>query len=115
MINISCPSRYKIERKKIKEFTAELLKEKRVIYDCDLNLIFVGKIKMRQISQKYKQENIALPVLSFAYNQKQEKSILLGEIFICYPQAVLLAAERNKKVHDIIIQLITHGVENILK
>ncbi|MFN4213068.1 MAG: rRNA maturation RNase YbeY [Microgenomates group bacterium] len=114
MINIICSSRYKIERKKIRSFTNQLLKDKGVIYNFDLNIIFVGKNKMRQISQKYKQENVALPVLSFAYNQKQEDKIFLGEIFICYPQAVLLAAQRNKKVDDIIVSLIKHGLDSIV-
>jgi ssRNA-specific RNase YbeY (16S rRNA maturation enzyme) len=44
-----------------------------------------------------------------------KKDNLLGEIFICYPQAVLLAAERNKKVETVIEQLIKHGIENVIK
>lgn len=74
-----------------------------------INLVFVGKNKMRKIAAKYKKENVALPVLSFDYGEK------IGEVFICYPQAVLLAAQRNKKVEEILIYLIKHGIENILK
>ncbi len=43
-----------------------------------------------------------------------EANNLLGEVFICYPQAVLLAAERNKKVNDILKWLIEHGVDNLV-
>jgi len=78
-----------------------------------LNIIFIGRTKMKSIASKYKKEREALPVLSFAYDH--EKDNLLGEVFICYPQAVLLAAERNKTVEVIINSLIEHGIENILK
>lgn len=39
---------------------------------------------------------------------------LLGEIFICYPQAVLLAAEKNKKVDDMMTFLLHHAIDNLL-
>ena len=91
--------------------------------------------------QVYKREPEALPVLSFSYIttkkiMKQAVEIdgdtiqhteltatlptivhddnLLGEIFICYPQAVLLAAERNKKVDDTLKSLIEHGINNLV-
>jgi len=43
-----------------------------------------------------------------------ESNNLLGEVFICFPQAVLLAAERNKKVNDILKWLIEHGIDNLI-
>lgn len=39
---------------------------------------------------------------------------LLGEVFICFPQAVLLAAEKSKKVNDMMIFLIHHAIDNLL-
>lgn len=39
---------------------------------------------------------------------------LLGEVFICYPQAVLLAAEKNKKVDDMMTYLLHHAIDNLL-
>ncbi len=115
MINIFCSSRYKIERIKIKQEIKKLLLEKNLSPDWSINIIFVGKNKMKKISQTYKNENIALPVLSFPYREKQDEKFLLGEIFICYPQAVLLAAQRNKKVDEIILSLIKHGIDHLLK
>ncbi len=115
MFNIISPSRYKINKKTIKKDLEEYFISKNIPPDYTLNIIFVGKNKMRKLSANYKQEDVALPVLSFFYNEKQETDILMGEIFICYPQAVLLAAERNKKVDEMIKQLIIHGVDNLLK
>lgn len=113
MVNVVCPSRYKINRQSIKSITNQLLLKLEIASHYVLNIIFVGRTKMKTVAQKYKQESLALPVLSFAYDR--EKDNLLGEVFICYPQAVLLAAERNKRVEVMIETLIKHGIQNILK
>ena len=59
---------------------------------------------------------LALPVLSFTYTNDPESNDenIVGEVVICYPQAVLLAAERDKRVEPMIQQLIEHGIQNIL-
>lgn len=118
MLNIVSSSRYKINRKLVKKVVSEVLANYGIPDNAVFNLVFVGKKKMKQISLKYKQENVALPVLSFSYNPKDinpDSEHPFGEVFICYPQAVLLAAERQKKVDGILVQLIKHGMENILK
>lgn len=115
MINIKSSSRYKIPRNKIKEFIGSYLVNKGYSFNFDINIIFIGKNKMKKIAQTYKKENLPLPVLSFFYNEKMNGNYLLGEIFICYPQAILLAVHRNKKVDDIILELIKHGVDNLIK
>lgn len=73
---------------------------------------------MRAIAREYKHENVALPVLAFPYKDKtahDTEQPLLGEIFICYPQAVLLAAEKDKTVQSMIESLTDHGIQNLLK
>lgn len=112
MINIISSSRYKIDRKYLRSITKECLERQAIPSDKIVNVVFVGKNKMREISKKYKNEDVALPVLSFRYNDHNEK-VLFGEVIICYPQAVLLAAERDKKVQDIIKYLINHAVSNL--
>lgn len=76
--------------------------------ELNVNVVFVGKNKMRKLAVCYKNENVALPVLSFPYRDD-----LLGEVIICYPQAVLLAAERSKTVDQIISFLIEHALKNL--
>ena len=82
-----------------------------------VNIVFVGKNKMRSIASTYKHEDIALPVLAFPYRNDVEMNDepLLGEIFLCYPQIVLLAAERNKRLDALIEELIIHGMKNLIK
>lgn len=115
MINVISSSRYKINRKLIKKRTTDFLLEKGISQNNLINIVFVGRNKMRSISSQYKKENEALPVLSFLYDERQNDNPLLGEIILCYPQAVLIAAQRNKKVDDTLMQLIEHGIKNLLQ
>lgn len=116
MINVICPSRYKIQRPIIKKYAEEALSAYEWPSSMTVNIIFVGKIKMRSIAKVYKQEDVALPVLTFHYDKNLDTNTEeLGEIFICYPQAVLLAAEREKNVNQIMEFLISHAVSNLMK
>jgi len=116
MINLVCSSRYCINRSILKSKTQDLLSKADVSPERILNLVFVGKTKMKSLALLYKRENIALPVLTFSYkNDDLDGEKLLGEVIICYPQGVLLAAERNRKVDETLLSLIKHGIENLLK
>lgn len=116
MVNIISSSRYKIDRSRIKKLVSDILLAKGIPESIIVNLIFVGRNKMKKLVETYKKESETLPVLSFTYDEKnKDGEVLLGEIVVCYPQAVLLAAERNRKVEETIITLIKHGIENLLK
>jgi ssRNA-specific RNase YbeY (16S rRNA maturation enzyme) len=116
MINFVSSSRYKIGKKHLKGLVDEVVDKLGVSPDLVINLVFIGKNKMRKLALSYKKEDIALPVLSFPYKGEiLEGESILGEVFICYPQAILLAAERNRKVEETMVGLIKHGIENLLK
>lgn len=116
MINIVTSSRYKINRQKIKLFVAGIFEKGQLASQYSLNVVFVGKNKMKSLTEKYKNERETLPVLSFPYNEKTgDEEILLGEVVICFPLVILLAAERNKRVDEMINELVKHGVENLFK
>lgn len=110
IVNIISSSRYKVERKKIKNQIEEIIgKESGPIFSS-LNLIFVGKRKIKALAEKYKKESVALPILTFYYHEKN-----IGEIFICYPQMILLAAEKNKTIDYILNFLLKHAIDNLIK
>lgn len=116
MIHIVTSSRYKINRRRITKNLESLFAARQLPPEVEVNCVFIGKNKMRQIANEYKKEDVALPVLSFSYkNDSENTGNLLGEIFLCYPQIVLLAAERNKRVENMIDEMVTHGFENLLK
>lgn len=112
IITIFSSSRYKINRKLIKAKALEVLGEHNAPQDTTLSIAFVGKNKMRSVSKTYKNEDEALPVLSFPFNEKRADGMFLGEILICYPQGVLMAAHKNKRVDEVINFLVQHGIEN---
>jgi ssRNA-specific RNase YbeY (16S rRNA maturation enzyme) len=140
MISIIDSARFKINKTFIVKVSEDYLRRCGATEDTNLNVIFVGKRKMLYIATVYKREPEALPVLSFSYTTNKKMNSepliisgddiakadashtatlvhdanLLGEIFICYPQAVLLAAERNKKVDDTLQFLIEHGINNLI-
>ena len=115
MINVFSSSRYKINKRNLEKFAQGQLDKHHVAQNAALNIAFVGKRKMKEVALKYKNENVALPVLSFSYLRDPISSTdnVIGEVVICYPQAVLLAAERDKRVEPMISQLIEHGIQNI--
>lgn len=116
MVNITSSSRYRIDRNSLKKLVVDYMQNKGLTENILINLIFVGKNKMKQLSLTYKKENEALPVLAFPYKEiNKDSEELLGEVVICYPQAVLLAAERNRKVEETITSLIKHGIDNLLR
>ncbi|MFA5770423.1 MAG: rRNA maturation RNase YbeY [Patescibacteria group bacterium] len=116
MINIVSSSRYKINRQKIKILVQSVFEKEQINSDLSLNVVFVGKNKMKVFTEKYKGEKETLPILSFKYNEDiGEKEVLLGEVVICFPLVILLAAERNKRVDEMINELVKHGIENLLK
>jgi rRNA maturation RNase YbeY len=116
MIHIVVGNRYKVQRKKYSKAAQQYLDAKGVPGDAQVNIIFVGKRKMTEIATKYKNERVALPVLSFSYASEEspEDEKLLGEIYICYPQVVLLAAEKDRSVERMMIDMIEHGINNLL-
>jgi len=113
MISIVSSSRYKINRKSLKKSIEKLMLEKGIGENNNINIVFVGRIKMKDIVKKYKKENEPLPILTFKYDEQQAEGKFLGEMIICYPQALLLAAERNKLVDEMILKLVDHGLKNL--
>jgi ssRNA-specific RNase YbeY (16S rRNA maturation enzyme) len=94
----------------------EVFENEQIDLNYSLNVVFVGKNKMKVFTEKYKNEKETLPVLSFKYDEDiGEKEVLLGEVIICFPLVILLAAERNKRVDEMINELVKHGIKNLIK
>src|SRR3989338_1687330 len=110
MVRVFSSSRYHIDKKGIQKF-AESYVHKIKNIDLNINIIFVGKRKMRSVASEYKHEDVALPVLSFPINDDS----LLGEILICFPHVVLLAAEREKTTETMFELMVEHGINNLLQ
>lgn len=119
MIEFTASSRYKVGTRRLRKHIETSSTNFGIDADRVITIAFVGKRKMRSIARTYKNEDVALPVLSFLHERpgdefqlNQEK--LFGEIVICFPQAVLLAAERNKTVDTMMLELIDHALNNLV-
>jgi len=116
MLRIITSSRYLIDRKRIRVCVDTFLSDAQIDPTISVSVVFVGKNKMRSLASTYKHEDVALPVLAFPYrNDEDMGEKLLGEIVLCYPQVVLLAAERSKRLDSLIDELVVHGLQNLLK
>lgn len=115
MITIFTTSRYTVHKPTLAGFTQKLMHSHQ-LDSYDVNIIFVGKRKMRSIASTYGHGDVAKPVLTFGFkhDEMREDGPLLGEIYICYPQAILLASEKGKTVDAMLEFLIDHGIKNLI-
>lgn len=115
MVEIYGSSRYRLDRKALIQYTNNLMMESGYSGQ-NLSIALVGRRKMRSIMDNYHPDPDTRPVLSFPYllDKSAHDENIFGEIVICYPLAVLLAAEKNKKVQSIFEFLVSHGMTTIL-
>jgi len=112
---ISSGSRYPISRLKIKKKVAEVV-NRLGLDEIEVSIAIVGDRKIRQLNQKYRQINEPTDVLSFPFEEPRDQNriLRLGDIVISYPQARIWAAERNKLVDEVVLELVEHGILHLL-
>ncbi len=134
----SVGSRYPVNRAKIRSFIQNcLLKEN--IFEAIVNITIVGERKIRFLNETYLHHEGITDVLSFPQYEKGSQSdyestvdptpqlnqhgafVLppikdrnLGDIVVCYPEAVRQAMKRGKLVDDQICSLIEHSLSHLL-
>jgi probable rRNA maturation factor len=80
------------------------LQEKKRKY---ISIAFVSEKEIRALNKAYRGKNSVTDILSFPID---DDSSLLGELIICYEQAVRQAREMNHSVRSELGFLIVHGV-----
>lgn len=123
MSNIAVPifveSRYRVNRKRIKEKVLTLLSQHGVLGPLELSIAVIGDRKMRELSKKYKGEDKTRSVLSFSLTEGEtsplrQDVLRLGDLVISYPQVIKEAAEEEMLVDDKIDELVEHGLMHLL-
>ena len=112
-------SRYKVNRKKIRTAISNLLNEQGVNSPVQVSVAIVGDRKMRQLSKKYKGEDVTRNVLSFSLSEGDSlpasgNILRLGDIVISYPVVITEAARDEVLVDDKIDELVVHGMSHLL-
>lgn len=115
-IDFIAESRYKFDRKKVRERLEKTLAEKGVLGDAEITVSVVGERKMKTLHKKYLKTEEATDVISFPLEDvvMPNGTLILGDIVICYPVAVRQAAEENMMVDDEVAFLAEHGCLHLL-
>ena len=118
-ILIFVESRYRINRKRIKQTVANVIDKNDVTGPVEVSIAIVGDRKMRQLSKKYKGEDKTRNVLSFSQTEGKkihlQKDVLrLGDIVLSYPQVIRDAVKDEMLVDDKVDELVEHGLMHLL-
>lgn len=104
-------------KKKVKAF----LSSKSITSDAEISIAFVSKPKMLGLVKKYLKENKVHNVLSFTENEVSSKFVYppdsflqLGEVVVCYPEAIEEAKRENLTIDEKVWQLVEHGIMHLL-
>lgn len=123
MTQVSVPifveSRYKVNRKRIKNTVKDSLATHGVNSSAEVSIAIVGDRKMRSLSKKYKGEDKTRNVLSFPQTEGETVSspvgvLMLGDIVISYPVVIKEAARDEVLVDDKVDELVQHGLLHLL-
>lgn len=112
-------SRYKVNRKKIKEAINDVLDQKGITSKCEVSLAFIGDRKMHALNLKFRNLDKTTNILSFPLAEGEQTPlpsgvIRLGDIVISYPQIIKEAARDEMMVDDKINELVQHGLLHLL-
>lgn len=118
-IPIYVESRYKVNRKLLKQTVERVFKEKGMRGSTEVSIAIVGSRKMRELNNKYRNIDKATNVLSFSQIEGEatvlpSDMLLLGDVIVCYPIAVDDAARDNMLVDRKIAELVEHGLLHLL-
>ena len=118
-VSIFVESRYKVNRKRIRNLVNNLLKKQGVAGKAEVSIAIVGDRKMRELSRKYKGEDKTRNVLSFSQTEGEPAknpldALFLGDVVISYPQVIREAAAEDVLVDEKIEQLVEHGIMHLL-
>lgn len=112
-------SRYRVNRKRIKQTVEKVIMQNGVGSDVEVSVAIVGDRKMRELSKKYKGEDKTRNILSFSQTEgeviKTPNDILrLGDVVLSYPEVIKDASRDEMLVDDKVDELVEHGLMHLL-
>lgn len=112
---ISSESRYRVNRKSIRELVQTLLGQAG-LDDIEVSILVVGTRKIRDLNRHFRQVDEPTDVLSFPQEggRGPDGILRVGDIIVCFPYAVGEAVKENKLVDVKINELVGHGLRHLL-
>ncbi len=123
MNSISIPiyveSRYKVNRKKIKEKIITVLLKQNIKSAVEVSVAVIGNRKMKALNKQYRQIDKPTNVLSFSQNEgdvvmQPPDKLYLGDIVICYPVIIEECARDNMLIDEKVNELVEHSLMHLL-
>ncbi|MEK7458448.1 MAG: rRNA maturation RNase YbeY [Patescibacteria group bacterium] len=126
-ISISVGSRYPVNRKVIRSCIIEAL-TKRGVVDAEVSVSVVGSRRMTWLNEHLMKHTGVTDVLSFPQKDPEQPEkefpalpkdgpalpMELGDIVVCFPEAVREARKLGRMVDDQINFLVEHGLMHLL-
>ncbi|KKQ92489.1 MAG: putative rRNA maturation factor [Candidatus Woesebacteria bacterium GW2011_GWB1_39_10] len=113
-------SNYPVKATVIKKKLADFLAKNGIVSDAEISVAIVGEAKMSEIGKKYLKDRKLHNVLSFTPTEVKgfvyppDATIHLGEVIICYPEALKEAKEENILIDERVYELAEHGANHLL-
>ncbi len=122
IINLRVGSRYPVNRKRIRQTAQDFLKTKGVDH-AQIDILIVGSRKIKELNESKLKHSGTTDVLSFPQHDKNKLNDFpmpagmpphLGDVVICFPEAVKNAKRFGKLVDDQICFYLEHAIMHLL-
>lgn len=125
-VDIKGDSRQPVNREAIRDRIGKVLVRHNLKGKVSVSVSICGDRKIKAINKQYRNKDYATDVLSFptfdptqpmedgGFAHAEELGLILGDIIISHPQAVKIAAEKNRFLDDVICDLVEHGMLHLL-
>ena len=121
--NLFVGSRYPINRKKLRDTVKKVIANQG-IDNAQVDVMIVGKRKIKELNEKRLKHRGVTDVLSFPQHERKDQlnefplpegePPHLGEIVICFPIAVQAAKRFGKMVDDQLCFYLEHGLMHLM-
>lgn len=107
-----------LDKRQLKHIASEVLKRKGV--KSGVNIIITDERQIRELNRVFRRKDRVTDVLAFPLGRDNsfvfppEECPYLGEIIICYPQAVRQAQVYNQPIGRELALLVIHGILHLL-
>lgn len=120
-VSITKQSNYPVKVPLIKKKLSEFFMKNGIVSRAEVSIAIVGEKRMMEVGNRYLKDKKLHNVLSFTPSEVKgdfvyppDGTIRLGEIIICYPEAVRESAKENILIADKVYGLIEHGALHLL-
>ena len=120
-VSFSKQSNYAVSAAPIKKKLANFFVKMGIVSDAEVSVAIVGEKRMMELGRKYLKDKKLHNVLSFTPTEAKVNfvyppggTIHLGEIIVCYQEALREAKDENVLTDEKIYELIEHGAMHLL-